>query len=496
MREMKRSNRRPWLVNCEGAGLHRLLAIASILGLSLSQSWAATESKPNIVIILCDNLGNGDIACFNPQTKHRTPNLDRMAAEGRKFTSFYSASGVCTPSRIALMTGCYPRRVGLHISYEGQAVLKPVDKKGIHPAEETIAELLKQAGYATACIGKWHLGDQPEFLPTRNGFDSYFGIPYSEDMVKGKGPGREWPELPLMRDEKVIEAPVNVQHLTRRLTEEAVKFISANKDRPFFLYFPEAAPGSRSECYPGPAFRDKSANGLYGDSIEELDWSAGEVLQVLKQNGIDEKTIVVWTNDNGAVNRNPPQGSNAPYKGMGYSTSEGGQRMPCIVRWPGKVPAGTVCDTLCTMMDFLPTFVRLAAAPMAKQKIDGFDIAPLLLGDPDAASPYDTTGFFYYQMTQLQAVRAGPWKLYLPLENKGALAPTRKKLQPQQLALYDVRNDVAEQNEVSAQHPKIVQRLTAFAEKARAELGDGDRRGSGQREPGWVENPKPQLLNP
>lgn len=187
-----------------------------LLLLAFSTRVAFAEDRPNIVVILCDNLGNGDIACFNPQTKHRTPNLDRMAAEGRRFTSFYSASGVCTPSRAALMTGCYPRRVGLHISAIGAAVLQPVATRGINPAEETMAELLKRAGYATACIGKWHLGDQPEFLPTRNGFDSYFGIPYSEDMIGGKREG--WPELPLMRDEKVIEAPVDAQHLTRRLT--------------------------------------------------------------------------------------------------------------------------------------------------------------------------------------------------------------------------------------------------------------------------------------
>lgn len=450
--------------------------------------------KPNIVVILCDNLGNGDIACFNPQTKHRTPNLDRMATEGRKFTSFYSASGVCTPSRAALMTGCYPRRVGLHVSATGAAVLQPVATRGINPKEETMAELLMRAGYATACIGKWHLGDQPEFLPTRNGFDSYFGIPYSEDMERGKVPGRDWPELPLMHDEKVIEAPVDAQHLTRRFTEEAVKFIATNKDRPFFLYFPEAGPGSRAECYPGPAFRGKSANGLYGDSIEELDWSAGEVLKALKQNGIDDNTIVVWTNDNGAVARNPPQGSNAPYKGMGYSTSEGGQRMPCIIRWPGKVPAGTVCDELSTMMDLLPTLTKLATAPQPPNKIDGHDIAPLVLGAAGTKSPYDVTGFFYYQITQLQAVRAGPWKLYLPLENKGALNKAKGKPTPQKLALYDVQHDLTEENQVSAQHPDIVQRLTALADKARAELGDGERKGTGQREAGHVNDPKPRVL--
>ena len=281
----------------------RVFLVLGLLAAFLSPAFAA---PPNVVFILCDNLGNGDIACFNPATKHRTPNLDRMAAEGRRFTSFYSASGVCTPSRAALMTGCYPRRVGLHTNWEGSAVLRPVDKKGLHPKEQTMAEVLKAAGYATRCIGKWHLGDQPEFLPTRQGFDAYFGIPYSEDMERGKVPGKDWPELPLMRDEQVIEAPVAAETLTKRFTEEAVRFIAEHKDKPFFLYFPEAGPGSRKECYPGEAFRGKSANGLYGDSIEELDWSAGEILKALKANGVDDNTLVIWTNDNGAVNRNPP----------------------------------------------------------------------------------------------------------------------------------------------------------------------------------------------
>ncbi len=464
----------------------------ALLFLLLTASWSV--AKPNVVVILCDNLGNGDIACFNPQTKHRTPNLDRMAAEGRKFTSFYSASGVCTPSRAALMTGCYPRRVGMHISAIGAAVLQPVATRGIHPGEETMAELLKQAGYATACFGKWHLGDQPDFLPTRNGFDSYFGIPYSEDMVHDKFPERNWPPLPLMRDEIVVEAPAAAETLTKRLTEAAVKFIADHREKPFFLYFPEAGPGSRQTCYPGPEFRGKSANGLYGDAIEELDWSAGEILNALKQNGLDDNTLVIWTNDNGAVNRNPPQGSNAPYKGMGYSTTEGGMHMPCIIRWPGKVPAGTTCTELCTMMDLLPTLTAITGATPAQKTIDGYDITPLLLGEKNARSPYDDTGFYYYNVKQLQAIRAGPWKLYLPLENKGGIGPNKKKAAAQPLQLYDVQNDVTEQHEASAEHPEVVKRLLALAEAARQKLGDGESLGTEQREAGHVENPTPRVL--
>jgi arylsulfatase A len=467
-----------------------------LIALITCQFFCATAlmaTPPNIVFILCDNLGNGDIACFNPQTKHRTPNLDRMAAEGRRFTSFYSASGVCTPSRAALMTGCYPRRIGLHVSYEGTAVLRPVDKKGLHANELTMAEMLKSVGYSTACFGKWHLGDQPEFLPTRQGFDTYLGIPYSEDMVKGKFPNRAWPDLPLLRDATVIEAPVSAESLTTRCTEAAVNFIAANKNKPFFLYFPEAGPGSRKDCYPGLAFRGKSANGLYGDAIEELDWSAGEILKAIKQYGLDEQTLVVWTNDNGAVARNPPQGSNAPYKGMGYSTSEGAMRMPCIMRWPGKVPANTVCDDLCTMMDFVPTFAALTGASLSSNKIDGRNILPLLLGEPQATSPYNDTGFYYYNLKQLQAVRAGSWKLYLPLSHRSGLG-VGKNAPQQKLELYDVRHDVSEQHEVAADHPDVVRKLTAMAEQARRTLGDEDHQGSEQRESGWVENPVPLLL--
>ncbi|MBM3892392.1 MAG: arylsulfatase, partial [Verrucomicrobia bacterium] len=393
-----------------------------------------------------------------------------------------------------LMTGCYPRRVGLHLSYENQVVLKPVDKKGLHPSEETMAEVLKWAGYDTLCLGKWHLGDQPEFLPTRQGFDHYFGIPYSEDMIALTVLGRKWPELPLLRDEKVIEAPVEARHLTKRLTAEAVKFIGQRRERPFFLYFAETGPGSRRDPYPGPEFAGKSANGPYGDSIEELDWSAGEILRVIKAAGLDDNTLVIWTTDNGAIRRDPPQGNNAPYRGFLGDCSEGAMRVPCMMRWPGKIPAGKVQDELCTMMDLLPTIARLAGAPPPRLEIDGHDIRSLLLGERGAQSPYDERGFFYYHAAQLQAVRAGPWKLYLPLAARIAFGKASPK--PQPIALYDVRNDVSEQHDIAAAHPDIVAKLTRMAAQARLTLGDGETRGSGQREPGWVEQPRPLLLAP
>lgn len=448
---------------------------------------AAPAPKPNVVLIFVDNLGNGDLGCFGSKL-HRTPNLDRLAAEGTKFTSFYVASGVCTPSRAALMTGCYPRRVNLHVSDKNSAVLQPIAGKGLNPAETTLAEVLKSAGYATACIGKWHLGDQPKFLPTQQGFDEFFGIPYSDDMTKDIKP-EVWPELPLMRGEKVFEAPPDRDYLVKRCTDEAIAFIERNKKKPFFVYLPHTMPGSTRHPFSSPAFRGKSKNGDYGDSVEELDWSTGEIMATLQRLGLDDNTLLIWTSDNGAVHRNPSQGSNAPYKGRAYDTSEGAMRIPCVMRWPGKIPAGQVQDELCSTMDLLPTLAKFADAPLPPQPIDGHDIRPLLLGERGAESPWDAVGFCYYCVEQLQAVRAGPWKLYLELPNK-FITPNRKTA-PSKLELYDVSNDVAEEHEVSAQHSDIVQRLLAMAERARSELGDMDKSGAGQRAAGWVETPQP-----
>jgi arylsulfatase A len=447
----------------------------------------AQSSKPNFVVIFVDNLGNGDLGCFG-STLHRTPHVDRLAAEGTKFTSFYVASGVCTPSRASLMTGCYPRRVNLHVSDRNTQVLQPVSPKGLHPSEATIAETLKQAGYATTCIGKWHLGDQPDFLPTRQGFDEFFGIPYSDDMTPSER-FPVWPPLPLMRNEKVIDAPVDRNYLVKRCTEQAVSFIERNKGRPFFLYLPHTMPGSTTTPFSSPAFRGKSRNGDYGDSVEELDWSTGEIMAALRRHGLDEKTLVVWTSDNGAPRRNPPQGSCAPYQGYGYDCSEGAMRMPCVMRWPGRIPAGTTCEELMSTMDLLPTFAALAGAPLPPQAIDGRDASDIILGRPGARSHWDDDGFFYYKMDQLQAVRAGPWKLYLPLEKK--YRNLRRDEGPSKLELYDVRHDVGETSEVSAQHADVVQRLLSLAENARAELGDMDRPGRGQRAAGFVDDPKP-----
>ncbi len=452
---------------------------------------------PNIIVMLMDNLGYGDLGCYGSRL-HRTPNVDRLAREGMRFTSFYSTSGVCTPSRASLMTGCYPRRVDMHCSGRGRCVLMPVEPKGLNPREITVARLLKDRGYATACVGKWHLGDQPPFLPTRHGFDEFFGIPYSEDMVPdSSSPSRrDWPPLPLMRQERVVEGAPDRDYLTRRYTEESLRFIRANRERPFFLYLAQAMPGSCAFAFASPAFRGKSANSVYGDAVEELDWSAGEVLRTLGELGLDRDTLVIWTSDNGAVRHDPPQGSNAPLRGWGYDTSEGGQRVPCLMRWPGVIPSGRETDEVATMMDILPTAARLAGgAPPADRTLDGRDLYALMTGAPGARSPYDAEGFFYYYREQLQAVRAGEWKLYLPLERKlNNLAGDFSRAAPCPAALYDLRSDIGETRECSAEHPEVVRRLMALAESARRELGDCDRPGSGQRPAGWVEHPTPRLL--
>ena len=449
---------------------------------------AKADRPPNFIIVYCDNLGYGDVGCFG-STKHRTPHIDRMAREGMRLTSFYVTSGVCTPSRASIMTGCYPRRVNMHVDENGTQVLRPVSTKGLHPDEITIAEVLKAKGYATACIGKWHLGDQPEFLPTRQGFDLYFGIPYSDDMTERKDRG--WPPLPLMRGEKVVEAPPDRNLLTKRYTEEAIRFIEANRERPFFLYLPHAMPGSTRAPFASARFRGKSANGPWGDSVEELDWSQGELLAALKRLGLDEHTLVVWTSDNGAPRRNPPQGSNKPLGGWGYTTAEGGMREPCVVRWPGRVPAGATCDEVCTAMDFLPTFARLAGTREPQDRvIDGKDIWPLLSGQEGAQSPHEA--FFYYYLAQLQAVRAGKWKLHLPLEKKWA--SFRGQGRPSPAKLIDLDADLGETTNLADRHPEVVKQLMAFAEKAWEDLGDVGREGKGQRPAGSVAKATPRRL--
>ena len=442
----------------------------------------APGRKPNIVLIYVDDMGYGDLGCFGSKV-NRTPMIDRMCAQGLKLTSFYVTSGVCSPSRSSLMTGCYPRRIGMHESSKGCFVLVPRDKCGLNPKEFTIPAMLKQQGYATACVGKWHLGDHPAFFPRTYGFDYYFGIPFSNDMGgEADKPRKNLPPLPLMRNETVIEAPVDQRGITKRYTAEAVQFIEQNKDKPFYLYLPHMH--VHLPYRPGREFAGTSDNEAYGDMMAELDWSTGEILKTLGRLGLDDNTLVILTSDNGAMSK----GSNAPLSGGKATTMEGGQRVPCIVRWPGKAPAGTVCDEVCSTLDMLPTLAKLTGGSLPKDRIiDGKDITDILMGKPGARSPH-TEGFFYYFMSQLQAVRLGKWKLRLPLTPEIG-GWTGKPKENSEARLYDLEADIGEKKNVAAEHPDVVAKLTALAEKARADIGDYQRKGAGAREPGYVENP-------
>ncbi|MDA7915950.1 sulfatase [Verrucomicrobia bacterium] len=460
------------------------LMVAAILSMWL-QPTLTTAAPPNFIIIFCDDLGYNDIGPFG-STKHRTPNLDRMAAEGIKFTDFYVTSGVCSPSRASLMTGCYPIRVGLDQNEKGGWVLFPGNKRGLNPGEITIPEILKKKGYATACIGKWHLGDQPAFLPTNQGFDSYFGIPYSNDMGAMNGAGkvvsnRNYPPLPLLRDNEIIETEPDQRLITQRYTKEVLKYIRENKTNPFFLYFPQTMP--HAPQFASKNFEGKSKNGKWGDAVEEIDWSVGQVLNELKEQGIEKITFVIFLSDNGgAMNWGA---SNAPLSGGKGSTMEGGQRVPFLGWWPGKIPAGSVTHELATSMDLLPSLAHLAGAQAPTDRyIDGRDIRNLLLAKPGARSPHDS--FYYYYRNHLQAVRSGPWKLHFERTQKGRGKNAKTQTIP--LRLFHLNKDIGEKNNVAENNPRVVKRLQAIAEEAREDLGDIGRPGINNRAPGHVEN--------
>lgn len=477
----------------------RLLFLTTLIVVGFSLRAQAAEEQPNFIVIFCDNLGYGDIEPFG-STVNRTPNLNRMASEGCRFTHFCVTAGVCTPSRSSILTGCYSQRIGMHDNPRDGHVLRPVSPYGLHPNELTIAEVLRAQGYATGIFGKWHLGDQPDFLPTQQGFDDFFGIPYSDDMTREVGlrlgerlDGQLWPELPLMRNTSVIEAPADRDLLTKRCTEEVLDFIDNHKAEPFFVYFPQPMPGSTKAPFASPQFKGKSQNGPWGDSIEEIDWSTGALLDKLTELGIDERTLVIWLSDNGAPMspsmEGDQRGSNRPLYGRGYTTSEGAFRSPTIMWWPGKVQPATTCPELATTMDLLPTFARLAGKPV-QHAVDGHDIAPLILGAPDAKTPYDA--FYYYYRDQLQAVRSGPWKLFLPLETF-VRHPHFKAGASDVPLLFNVETDIACATDVAAEHPDVVRRLLELAEAARRDLGDQGVVGAGQRAAGKIDTPQPVL---
>ncbi len=435
------------------------------------------RERPNIVLINCDDLGYGDLGCYGSPW-HKTPAVDRLANEGMKFTNFYMASPVCSASRGAMMTGCYPGRIGFDL-FDGKIVLFPGQAIGLNPEEKTIASLLKDRGYATMHIGKWHCGDQPEFLPTSHGFDHYFGLPYSNDMGRQSNlhGGALWPPLPLMDDEEVTEQQPDQALLTKRYTERAVNFIRENSGGPFFLYFGHMH--VHLPHYVPDHFVKASKNGVYGGAVEYIDWSLSVIMDQLEKLGLDDNTMIIFTSDNGSNTRFG--GSNRPLRGRKGQTWEGGQRVPCLVRWPGQIPAGGICDEVATAMDFLPTFAGLTGAKVPDDRIiDGHDIWPLIQCDADAKSPYDA--FFYYYKDKLEAVRAGRWKLHV---SKIGTGPVKE--------LYDLDRDIRESVNVYDEQPEIVQKLEKLLQECREDLGDRltETTGKNRRPIGRVENPKP-----
>jgi|TARA_B100001094_G_scaffold69449_1_gene65913 arylsulfatase A-like enzyme len=445
-------------------------------------------SKPNIVIIFADDLGYGDLGCYGSKI-NKTPTLDKMADEGKKFLDFYVSSPVCSPSRASLLTGCYPQRISFG-TFDGLRVLFPGQGIGLSTEEDTIAKILKDSDYSTKIIGKWHCGDQEEFLPTNHGFDSYFGIPYSNDMgiQSGQGAWQDFPEdstlakvtdwerppLPLIRDKEVIQEQPDQRSIAERYTEDAVSFMRENKETPFFLYL--AHMQVHLPLYAAEKFVNESENGDYGACVASIDWSTRVIFDELKELGIDDNTIVIFTSDNGSRLQNQG-GSNGELRGRKGQTWEGGQRVPCIVRWPGNINPGTECDQIATTMDFLPSITNLIQGKKPSKKIDGIEMTDLFFSN-DKSSKRDN--FFYYNEDDLEAYRYKNWKLHLKKEGT--------KVQE----LYDLSKDIGETNNIFDDNKDIVEQLLISVNNCIETLGDKSLNitGSEIRKAGRIENPK------
>ncbi|HYH69345.1 MAG TPA: sulfatase [Urbifossiella sp.] len=466
---------------------------ATFLALSLLTPVAPPAPRPNVVVVFTDDQGYGDVGCYGAKG-FRTPNLDRLAKEGVRFTDFYVSQPVCSASRTSLLTGCYANRLGIH------GALGPNARHGIHADETTLAEVCKSKGYATFAVGKWHLGHHPQFLPTRHGFDGYFGLPYSNDMwpFHPEVKAGTFPPLPLFDGEKVANPNVTAadqSRLTAQYTERAVRFVRENRDRPFFLYLAHSMP--HVPLFAGERFRGSSQAGAFGDVIQEIDWSVGEVLRTLDELKLADNTVVIFTCDNGPwLSYGNHAGSAGPLREGKGTVWEGGVRVPFLARWPGRVSAGSICREPAMTIDVLPTVARLVGAELPARRIDGRDIGPLLRGEAGARSPHEAL-WFYYGTNELQAVRAGNWKLVLPhtyrtMQGQAPGAdgtPGRyRQVRLEAAELYDLAADVGEARNVAAANPDVLRRMTAHAEAARAELGDAltKRAGTGNRESGRV----------
>lgn len=454
----------------------------------------AADRPPNVVVIFIDDMAYADIGPFGAKG-YETPHLNRMAEEGRIFTDFYVTQAVCSASRAGLMTGCYNIRVGI------EGALGPGAKIGINPDEMTMAELFKQKGYATACYGKWHLGHHKKFLPMQHGFDDYFGLPYSNDMWPFH-PGvlhlpmeeriKRWPHLPLIDGNEIVNSAVDgedQEQLTTQYTERAVRFIRDNKANPFFLYVPHSM--VHVPLYVSDKFKGKSEAGLFGDVMMEVDWSVGQILDAIRSNDLSENTMVVFTSDNGPwLSYGDHAGSAGPLREGKGTMFDGGCRESCVMWWPGKIPAGSTCSEPAMTIDLLPTFATLTGAQLPDHPIDGKDIWPLISGQDGAKSPHEA--YFMYYGKQLQAVRSGKWKLHFPhayrtmADNepgKGGI-PGKYEQAKIGLELFNLETDIGEATDVAHRHPQVVERLSALADKMRAELGDKGIKGTGVREVG------------
>jgi arylsulfatase A len=451
--------------------IHRLLILLVVTTL------AGAAEPPNVVLIFADDLGYADVGCFGAKG-NATPNIDRLALEGRKFTRFYVSSAVCSASRAALMTGCYHSRVGIH------GALGPNAKTGLNPAETTLAEMLKVQGYVTGMVGKWHLGSEADFLPVKQGFNEWLGLPYSNDMWPSHPEAKAgtYPPLPLFDGDKVIDSDVSAEEqaeLPRLYAERAVDFIRRSKDRPFFLYFAPNMP--HVPLFAGDRFHGKSKRGIFGDVISEIDWSVGEIVRTLDELGLSENTLVVFASDNGPwLSYGDHAGSASPLREGKGTSWEGGIRVSCVMRWPGRIPAGTVCDEPLMTIDLLPTIARVSGAKLPEVKLDGRDAWPLLAGDKGATSPHSAY-FIYYANNQLQAVIAGQWKLVLPHGYRtlgdqpratGGTPAKYRQAKVEQPELYDLKADAGETADLSSSQIELVERLSRLADEMRADLGD------------------------
>jgi arylsulfatase A-like enzyme len=451
---------------------------------------AGAQRPPNIVIVFADDLGYADIGPFSTRSgeaRPRTPNLDRMAAEGIRLTSFYVAQAVCSASRAALLTGSYSNRVGITGALNHRAT------HGIGTNEATIAEVLKARGYATAIFGKWHLGHEPPFLPLRHGFDEYLGLPYSNDMWPRHPTQKNfYPELPLIEGDKVVELDPDQSQLTAMYTQRAVSFIERNRSRPFFLYLPHAMP--HVPLFASENFRGKTGQGLYGDVVAEIDWSVGRVLDAIQRTGVERDTLVIFTSDNGPwMSYGNHAGSPGSFRESKGTAFEGGVRVPFVARWPGRIRSGVTTPMPAMTIDLLPTVARLAGATLAKERvIDGRDIWPVLSSPETARAPHDA--LYFYWGSELHAVRSGRWKLHVPHPYQSLVAagndgaPGRFERREIELSLFDLDRDPGEATNVAAQNPDVVERLMQHVERAREDLGDSltKRPGKHVREPGRI----------